>query len=320
MYDNISLKTAATFANTQVFDDFCSRFVLVGRDDKGVKFDNYSTSGLSQNMGLRLAYDTGTGVLKVDFSLHKYWNSGRGLGQINYNVFTVTDMQTCCIGLVQLFAQYGISLSDAAVLGYEFGLNLPISYFSTVALLLEQMHDGYTFDGKTKRVILKDRRQVGLVGTQITKNTRVVFVMYDKGKEVREKTANGANLGEMLRVEVKHRRVTKTAFKDLFLNRHIVATTLERELTMAFCDGLFFRNFALPYFERVIRDIDLYGTPAAALVHYESLEAKKLINGVQLAQYKAAIDKYKGYELPTMTNDEKIFRGVVLANLMLYLV
>lgn len=317
MYDNISLKTTANFANGQLFDDFCSRFGLSVRDDVGRVWHNYGVAGLAQNMGLRLWYDYVSGVLKLDFSLHKYWNAANGRAQINHNLFTVTDAIGACLGLCVLFGKYGIGLGDAVLQGYEFGLNVPISYFSTVDLLIEQLHDGYTYDGKVKRLILKDRRQSGMCGTQITKNTRVIYVLYNKKMEVKEKT--DTDIQETIRVEVKHKRCNK-AFRTLFVNPKDVRDVMQAEVGTAFSDGLFFRNFALPYFERVVRDIDLYGSVSAALEYYGGLLQKKMINDTQMKQYKQASDKYKGYEKPTPTNDEKIFKALVLGGLMSALV
>ncbi len=123
----------------------------------------------------------------VSGSIHKFYNNISGLGNINYNDFTLTEFYTAIDYLCDTFS---IEKTKTTITNLEFGFNIlinkPSSYF------IEQNVQMFDFQPYDNRIATR-------AGTafKIFKKSDFSIKIYDKGKESQLEQKN------LLRIELK---------------------------------------------------------------------------------------------------------------------
>lgn len=179
-----------------------------------VFYDNMDTKNLSQQKGVFIRIETNQ-KLKLEGSLHKYFNEIAGRERSNFNLFSMSDAKRT---IYQLLAEKHIDPDGLMVYGYEIGLNLIVS--------------------KDCREYLDRMKSIGSVGNErllyvdplyvspkhnneyikVTgfKGVRKYFKAYDKIAEMKDKKRKHIPEDNILRIETVYRRLDNCSVADFF--------------------------------------------------------------------------------------------------------
>ncbi len=200
-----------------------------------VYYDNAHTKNFSQDQGIYILIDT-NGKLKVEGSLHKYFNEINGRERNNYNLFSMSEAKKA---IDELIRDKGIEADKLRVYNYEIGLNLNVSK-DCRAYLDKMINIGSP--GDERRLYVNARYKDERVKTTIFhKHTRKFFKVYDKVFESMDKKRKIIPDSNILRLETVYRRLDNCFVSDFF-NRDKLKSMIEA----------FFRDWRTLHFEQDI--------------------------------------------------------------------
>lgn len=184
---------------------------LQTNSSNGVEFyDNLATKNLAQQKGVFIRIETNQ-KLKVECSLHKYFNETNSGDRSNYNLFTMRDAEKA---FKHLISEKAIPADDLRVYNYEIGINLNLS--KNCRTFLDKMKSVGSI-GNEKPLYVNPRYKDERVKTTVFHNhTRKYFKAYDKVFELRDRKKKKIPDGDILRIEIAYRRLDKCLAADFF--------------------------------------------------------------------------------------------------------
>lgn len=178
--------------------------------DGEVYYDNILTKNLSQQKGVFIRIETNQ-KLKMECSLHKFWNEISGNERNNYNLFTMSQAKET---IDYLLPEKGVGVKDMRVYNYEIGLNLNVS--KDCREYLDKMKSIGT-TGNEKLLYVNPRYKDERVKTTVFHNhTRKYFKAYDKVFESMDKKRKVIPEGNILRIETVNKRLDNCLVVDFF--------------------------------------------------------------------------------------------------------
>lgn len=178
--------------------------------DGVVFYDNMNTKNLSQQKGVFIRVETNQ-KLKVECSLHKYFNETSTGDRNNYNLFTMSDAQKAFKHLV---TEKAIPDEDMKVYNYEIGINMNLSM--NCRTFLDKMKS-IGSAGNEKQLYVNPRYKDERVKTTVFHNhTRKYFKAYDKVFELIDRKKKHIPDGNILRIETAYRRLDNCLAVDFF--------------------------------------------------------------------------------------------------------
>lgn len=204
-----------TLIKPRLSDDEVSTVVswngLQTNSKDGIEFyDNLSTKNLTQQKGVFIRVETNQ-KLKIEGSLHKYFNETINGDRSNYNLFTMRDAEKA---FKHLISEKAIPADDLRVYNYEIGINLNLS--KNCRTFLDKMKSIGSV-GNEKQLYINPRYKDERVKTTVFHNhTRKYFKAYDKVFELRDRKKKYIPDGNILRIEIAYRRLDKCFAADFF--------------------------------------------------------------------------------------------------------
>lgn len=178
--------------------------------DGVVFYDNISTKNLAQQKGVFIRIETNQ-KLKVECSLHKYFNETNSGDRSNYNLFTMRDAEKA---FKHLISEKTIPADDLRVYNYEIGINLSLS--QNCRTFLDKMKS-IGSAGNEKQLYVNPRYKDERVKTTVFHtHTRKYFKAYDKVFELKDRKKRRIPDGNILRIEIAYRRLDKCFAADFF--------------------------------------------------------------------------------------------------------
>lgn len=179
-------------------------------NDGDVFYDNLNTKNLTQQKGVFIRIETDR-KLKVECSLHKYFNEISGYARANTNLFYMSEAKE---SIDHLLAEKDIGFDNLRVYNYEIGLNLNVS--KDCRFYLDKMKSIGAM-GNEKPLYVNPRYKDERVRTTVFhSHTRKYFKAYDKVFECREKKQRTIPEGNILRIETVNRRLDNCLAIDFF--------------------------------------------------------------------------------------------------------
>lgn len=175
MYDTIIVKFPFMQSDLEK-EAFFSRFLMSNYDGFTGDRNNGGYQKLEQCRGVFLSYNNSMNTIKMQLSLHKYYNSIQGLGQINFNDFTRVEAKKAFDSLSDF-----LGLDGGKVLYYEYGINIQMTG-DVSEYLRELSHIEY---GKRNVRILESfkHREYKMYSTNSDLSKRSAYIFYDKSEE-----------------------------------------------------------------------------------------------------------------------------------------
>lgn len=212
MYDHLKIKIENPF-NQEQTENFKKRFLLfeVQTHDKKIYWHNAQNSNLHQNYGIYIKLRNNT--FEISFSIHKFYNAVNYKISTNYNDFNFENVKTA---FKQLSDVLQININEAKIIEYEYGLNIqmtlnPKDYFADVISIKQnKIIKPFTWVTYYKKY--------KVYSTEKHKDIRTIFQMYDKTFECLEDKIKDVPIN-ILRVEIKHKRLSKALFIKDLLNK-----------------------------------------------------------------------------------------------------
>lgn len=179
-------------------------------NDGVVFYDNLSTKNLSQQKGVFIRIETNR-KLKVECSLHKYFNEISGYRRTNSNLFSMSEAKK---SLHSLLTEKDIGIESLRVYNYEIGLNLNVS--KDCRSYLDKMRSIGAV-GSEKPLYVNPRYKDERARTTVFhSHTRKYFKAYDKVFESMDKKQKVIPEGNILRIETVNRRLDNCLAIDFF--------------------------------------------------------------------------------------------------------
>ncbi len=306
---------------------FFSHFCMYESGRVAGAFSNGGNEDLEQCQGLHVKRvppsNRNRDTLQFRISLHKYWNRINGKGSKNFSRFTVNEL---CLALRHLngeLSTFRVDIMDAKIKAFEFGLNLqmkdaPAKYTRLIQSLNYQ-------DRFYKIVPDPNFREGKQSSSYRNKDRRIFFVIYDKTEEVRakerDKNKRAAVSENLIRVEVKRRRVRGLTISQLLTDKEI--RRMKDTLT-----EVFFQNIN---FQRYYRSKELCGTELevyanliglginGAIDNYTEKRDTGQLSDRQLRTRKSMVrrlNKLKFKPKPFPSEREKEFKGLIISELI----
>lgn len=178
--------------------------------DGVVFYDNMSTKNFIQQKGVFIRIETDR-KLKVECSLHKYFNEVSAGDRNNYNLFSMSEAKRA---IDHLLTEKNITASNMRVYNFEIGLNLNVS--KDCRAYLDKMRSVGAV-GNEKQLYVNARYKDERVKTTVFhKHTRKFFKVYDKVFESMDKKRKYIPENNILRIETVNRRLDNCSAIDFF--------------------------------------------------------------------------------------------------------
>lgn len=178
--------------------------------DGVVFYDNLSTKNFSQDKGVFIRIETNK-KLKMECSLHKFFNEISGRERNNYNMFSMAEAKR---SINHLLLEKDVSIDNLRIYGYEIGLNIDVS--KDCNYYLSKMKSiGPSGDEKQLYVNAryKDER---MKTTLFHKDARKYFKVYDKVFESMDRKRKIIPDANILRIETVYRRQENCLVSNFF--------------------------------------------------------------------------------------------------------
>lgn len=207
MFDNITLvkKSLTTSEKLQVIEtNNLQSFV---NEANGTKiYDNLKTKNLNGGIFIRIQNNK----LKIEGSIHKYFNFLKYRTLENYTVFTMQDF----INTIEiLFRNFGINPADLLLINYEIGLNVFIGEADPINFLKNVKTVGNS-DGTQRKLYINPKfKNERFLTTQMHRDNTLVFRIYDKGLERIDK-GKKTKIKPCIRIETKRTRQKEILFSN----------------------------------------------------------------------------------------------------------
>lgn len=156
--------------------------------------------------------------LKLECSLHKFFNHINTNRQTNYDLFSFSNAQTTIEILDELTE---IDLSGLKVTYFEIGVNLVLS--KDCREYIDKMQTIGTLDNKRPLYVNPKYKNERIKTTIFHRDIKKVYKVYDKVFEMHDKKRTDAPPGipNILRIETTFRRVDKMTVADLLKPEYI---------------------------------------------------------------------------------------------------
>ena len=178
--------------------------------DGVVFYDNMGVKNLKKQNGIYIRIETNR-KLKVEGSLHKYFNEISGYDRNNYNLFSMSQAKRA---IDRLMFDKGINVGNARIYNYEIGLNLNME--KNCRAYLDKMKTIGAV-GNERTIYVNPRYKDERSKTTVFHNhTRKYFKAYDKGFESVDKKRKIIPDGNILRIETVYRRLDNCLVVDFF--------------------------------------------------------------------------------------------------------
>jgi hypothetical protein len=217
MIDHISMrKTGMADSEVSTIVDFNS--LATNSKDGVVYYDNEKGKFINDAFYLRIETDKAN-KLKLECSLHKYFNHVRTGKQTNHDLFTFSNTRES----INLLSQStGIDLNQLKISSYEIGMNLSLKR-DCRDYLDKMLSIGI---GTSKKEFLanpkyKDKRERITV---FHRDIKKIFKAYDKLFEMKDKRRQDLPqiTENILRIETIRKRVEKLTVSDLLSTPHVL--------------------------------------------------------------------------------------------------
>jgi len=163
--------------------------------------------------GFYLRIETGKGNrLKLECSLHKYFNHVRNNRLTNFDIFSISNSKNTIELLTQ---RTGIELNNMLVTYYEIGLNLYLT--KDCINYIDKMQTIGILENKKPLYVNPKYKNERLKTTVFHRDIKKVHKVYDKVFEMKDKkrTDEPPEHPNILRIETTQRRIEKTTVSDL---------------------------------------------------------------------------------------------------------
>lgn len=178
--------------------------------DGVVFYDNIDTKNLAQQKGVFIRIETNQ-KLRVECSLHKYFNEISGHSRDNSTLFSMSEAKK---SLDRLLAEKDIGIQGLRIYNYEIGLNLSVS--RDCRCYLDKMKS-IGPSGNEKQLYVNPRYKDERAKTTVFHtHTRKYFKAYDKVFESIDKKRKVIPKGNILRIETVNRRLDNCLAVDFF--------------------------------------------------------------------------------------------------------
>ena len=199
----------------QLQDDEVSLIVdrngLQTNSNAGIVFyDNMDTKNLSQQKGVFIRIETNQ-KLKVETSLHKFFNEIAGRERNNINLFSMSDAKRT---IDQLLIEKHITADDLRVYNFEMGLNLNVS--KDCRVYMDRMKSIGSVGNEKQLYVNARYKDERMKTTVFHKHTRKYFKVYDKVYESLDKKRKDIPDENILRIETVNRRLDNCSVADFF--------------------------------------------------------------------------------------------------------
>lgn len=178
--------------------------------DGVVFYDNLNTKNLAQQKGVFIRIET-SHKLKVECSLHKFFNETNCGDRTNHNLFTMADAQRAFKHLV---TEKALPADGLRVYNYEIGINLNLS--KNCRTFLDKMKSIGSVGGEKQLYVNPRYKDERVKTTVFHTHTRKYFKAYDKVFELRDKKRKCIPDGNILRIETAYRRLDNCTAIDFF--------------------------------------------------------------------------------------------------------
>lgn len=175
-----------------------------------VFYDNMDTKNLSQQKGVFIRIETNQ-KLKVETSLHKFFNEIAGRERNNINLFSMSDAKRT---IDQLLIEKHIKADDLRVYNFEMGLNLNVS--KNCRSYLDRMKSIGSVGNEKQLYVNARYKDERMKTTVFHKHTRKYFKVYDKVFESMDKKKKYIPDENILRIETVNRRLDNCSVADFF--------------------------------------------------------------------------------------------------------
>ncbi|WP_080902939.1 hypothetical protein [Parabacteroides sp. Marseille-P3160] len=177
--------------------------------DGAVCYDNAKTKNLEQSKGVFIQIETSQ-KLKVECSLHKYYNEIRSGLRNNYDLFTMP----AAMSAIGLFLKDKKLPGDMRVYNFEIGLNLNIS--SNCRTFLDKIRSIGPPGDEREIYVNPHYKDERAKTTVFHRHTRKYFKVYDKVFEAEDKRRTDVPDHPILRIETAFRRVENQTIESFF--------------------------------------------------------------------------------------------------------
>jgi hypothetical protein len=183
--------------------------------DGVVFYDNISTKNLAQQKGVYIRIETNQ-KLKVESSLHKYFNEISGNERSNYNLFSMSQAKK---SIRNLLSEKDIGIDNLRVYNYEIGLNLDVS--KDCRSYLDKMKSIGTAGSEKLLYVNARYKDERMKTTVFHKHTRKYFKVYDKVFESMDRKRKDIPFHQILRIETVNRRLDNCFVTDFFSSENL---------------------------------------------------------------------------------------------------
>lgn len=178
--------------------------------DGVVFYDNMNTKNFSQQKGVFLRIETNQ-KLKLEGSLHKYYNEISGSERNNYNMFSMSDAKKA---MDYMLSEKGIGIENLRVYNYEIGLNLNV--LKDCRDYLDKMNSVGSVGNEKMLYVNAKYKDERVKTTVFHKHSRKYFKVYDKVFESIDKKRKIIPNNNILRIETVNRRLSNCYVADFF--------------------------------------------------------------------------------------------------------
>ena len=207
MFDNITLinKSLTTSQKLQVITK--NNLQCFVNEASGIKiYDNQNKKNLTGGILIKI-YDN---KLKIEGSVHKFYNYLQYGNLENYTVFTMQNFTNTVNELIKNYGLFGI---DFLLVNYEIGINVYLETGEPMEYLKKVISIG-NLDGTQRKLYPNPKyKNERFLTTQMHKDNTVVFRMYDKNFERLDK-GKKTIIQNCIRIETLRTRQKNITFFD----------------------------------------------------------------------------------------------------------
>lgn len=207
MIDKITLvkNNISHFEKLQIIET--NNLQFLGNENGTINiYDNAKMKNLTGGILIKISNDK----LKIQGSIHKYFNFLINRKLENYNVFTMPDFSET---MIKLFTNIGITDLNFLVVDFEIGLNVMTGETAPKEFLQKAQSIGLK-DGKERKLYVNPKfKNERFLCTQMHKDNTVVFRIYDKNFERIDKGKKN-EIPAILRLETIRTRQKNISFLE----------------------------------------------------------------------------------------------------------
>ena len=172
-------------------------------------YDNATTKNFEGGFYIKIDYEN---TLKIEGSLHKYYNWLNSKKLVNDNRFSISQAFKT---FKDLIINKGFEAVGVEVTHFEIGANIPVNIDAKL-LLSKVLHISVFEDLSIKKTMLINPkyRDARHITTYFNRGIKIYYRMYDKYFEMRMKEKTTPNNQNLIRIETVNLNVTKMLLTD----------------------------------------------------------------------------------------------------------